>query len=621
MAGGSLRPVCRGLHDRGGQTWWNGHVLGSGSASLAARRCAWAPCYAYIVVVLGLCAAHRLRRLSLYSGLLMMALLLGTCLDAPRSDSPPAGNAVGQGEGASAGILRLGNRGEPPAGFDPMRTSSIALHHVAGSIFGPGNLVKRCRGNMYMVCPYLASSWVHNSDHTEWTFTIRRNVSWHDGTPFTAQDVRFWFELAYFGAEVDGRVRAPAYFAGNLGEIVKVEALRDQVRITLAHPTVRFPEMLTDPRMKIAHPAHLMQPRIDRGEVSVSPLDVGLIGTGPFKVAEHQSGQQVRVRRFDGYWERDAQGRPLPYLDGIDFIVTPDPVAMDLAIRTGRLDGGARGEGHYLTAERKEVYERAMGDEVVFAEIGGGFFRLAFNLLKPGPWEDVRVRRAISLWLDSEAALTAALGNQGYYAAQDWPGKRFNPTPFTLWPRFDAERRAERRNEAKRLMVEAGYQDGFAMGYLCRARHLLRCEFLNDQLAGLGIDLRLHIVDEGQWSRARFSLDYDSQPGANFSGSVPEAMEAVYGRYSLNPDAYARHEDGRIDAYFRDLRAARLPDRRLEIWRELERYLLDEQVYLVPIAATMQVVPYRSYVKGLVIPPEDGHTHTDFATVWLDTAP
>jgi ABC-type transport system substrate-binding protein len=146
----------------------------------------------------------------------------------------------------------------------------------------------------------------------------------------------------------------------------------------------------------------------------------------------------------------------------------------------------------------------------------------------------------------------------------------------------------------------------------------VRCEFLQAQLAGLNVTLALHIVDEGEWNRARFSLDYDSQSGANFSGTVPEATEAVYGRYSRNPDAYAKHEDEVVDAFYDRLRAANAPEQRVAVWRELERYLLDEQVYLIPIAMSVQIVPYRSYVRGLAIPAEDGHTHTDFATAWLE---
>lgn len=529
-----------------------------------------------------------------------------------------ATSQVDEGEPQSGGVLRLGNRDYPPAGFDPMRTSSIALHHVAGAIFGPGNLVKRCRANFYLVCPYLATSWSHNQDFTEWSFNIRSRVYWHDGTPFTAEDVRFWFELAYFGVTVDGKTRPPAYFRGNMGEIVDVTADHGRVTVTLAEPTVRFPEMLTDPRMKIAHPAHLMQPLIDSGEVGVSPLDVGLVGLGPFRVEKVDPGVRVRVGRFQRYWERDARGKSLPYLDGIDFIVTPDPAVMDLAIRTDRLDGGARGEGHYLTAERLEVYVRAMGDEVQLTEIAGGFFRLAFNMLRPGPWQDVRVRRAISLWIDSDAGVVGALGGMGFTSIRDFPAAGLDRHPFILWPPFDPSELEASRTEAKRLMEEAGYGNGFSMTYLCRAVHLERCEFLRDQLAGLNIDLELDIVDEAGWGRARVSLDHDSQSGAGFSSPVPEATEAVYGRFSANRDAYARHEDTAIDRLYLRLRQATGVPLRVAIWQELSEYMVDTQVYVIPIAGTIQVVPYHHRVKGLVVPPEDGHTHTDFATVWLD---
>ena len=94
------------------------------------------------------------------------------------------------------GVLVLANRGDPPAAFDPMRTSSIALHHPGGGLYGPGNLVFRCRENIYLVCPGLASDWTVSPDFTEWTFTLRSGAVWHDGEPFTGADVAFWFELA-----------------------------------------------------------------------------------------------------------------------------------------------------------------------------------------------------------------------------------------------------------------------------------------------------------------------------------------------------------------------------------------------------------------------------------------
>ena len=121
-----------------------------------------------------------------------------------------------------------------------------------------------------------------------------------------------------------------------------------------------------------------------------------------------------------------------------------------------------------------------------------------------------------------------------------------------------------------------------------------------------------------RWNRARASLDYDSQQGRHTPSPIPEGTESVYGRYSKNPDAYAKHEDPRVDDLYQQLRDALTYESRVVRWREIEKYLFVEQTYIIPIAESINVVPYRSYVKGLIIPMEDGHTHTDFATVWLD---
>lgn len=522
-------------------------------------------------------------------------------------------------EARYGGVLVLANRGDPPAGFDPMRTSSIALHHVGGGLFGPGNLVTRCRQNLYLPCPNLATSWFPNPGFTEWTFVIRNDVTWHDGAPFTAEDAKFWFDLAAFGAEAEGRSRAPAFFRGELGDIKSVEVLPfNQLRVSLRQPNPQYLAVLSNPRFKMAHPRHLMQPRIEEGEVSVAPIDVGLTGTGPFELDRYEPGSLLRLRRFDGYWEKDAAANLLPYLAGIDFVMMPTASVMDAAFRTGRLDGGARGEGHYLTVERKVGYDRDLGDRAFYAHIQGGIFRLGFNVLKEGPWQDVRVRQAISLWIDKQAAIPSALGGFGYLSPTLSLSNPFTNRAFVNWPRFNREALPERREEARTLMAAAGYNDGFSMGYLCRSRLVARCEFLQGQLAGLNIDLKLQVVDEGEWNRGRVSLDYDSQPGAHFTSPIPEGTGSVFGRYAENPDAYSKHDDKLVDDFYRRLREARDQGLRVSVWRELEEYIIREQAYVVPIAGSIQVVGYRTYVKGLIIPPEDGHTHTDFATVWFD---
>ncbi|MBI4203369.1 MAG: ABC transporter substrate-binding protein [Chloroflexi bacterium] len=562
-----------------------------------------------------------------------VALLAAACV-APADDSPPTGtpplvatptpspllDLVRNAQDAQrGGILTLANRDDPPTGFDPMRTSSIALHHVGGALFGPGNLVMRCRENMYLICPLLARRWVANEDFTQWTFTIQDRVTWHDGAPFTAQDVKFWYEMAAYGAAVGDRTRAPAYFTTELGEAPTVEVLPGNlVRITLQQPSPMFLDVLMNPRYKIAHPAHLMGPRLEAGDMSVAPADVGLVGAGPFRLERYDPGTLVQVRRYERYWERDGMGNALPYLDGINYVIMPNPEAMDAAFRVGRLDGGARGEGHYLTVERMAGYHKDLPGKVYFAQMQGGIFRLAFNVLNEGPWQDVRVRRAIALWIDKEASIPSVLGGFGYISPVLGPANPFTSANFVNWPGFNRASLEANRAEALRLMADAGYASGFTMGYLCRDITLPRCEFLHAQLAGLGVNLQLNVVDEALWNLGRISLSYDAQSGPNTTPPVPEGTEISLGRYGKNPDALAKHEDPQVDRLYQALYNARTYDQRLAAWRAIEEYVILQHAYIVPIAGTLQLVPYRIYVKGLVIPPEDGHTHTDFATVWLD---
>ncbi|MEN8613674.1 ABC transporter substrate-binding protein [Dehalogenimonas sp. THU2] len=521
--------------------------------------------------------------------------------------------------GAGTKILVLANRSDPPSNFNSMRTSSIALHHVAGALFGAGNLVMRNRGNMYLPSPYLARRWYSNPDFTEWTFILERNVLWHDGTLFTPEDVKFWLDLAVFGAKVGDKVRAPAYYKGAL-DIEKVEVIpTDQVKITLQNPNRFFPDVLADPRIKIDHPRHLMESRINAGEINLSPLDVGLVGLGPFEFDSYEPGSIIRVRRFGRYFESDAEGKKLPYLDGIDYIITSEALSMDIAFRTGRLDGTARGFGHYLTEQRMDNYVKDFGDDINFAKMDGGTFRLAFNVLKPGPWQDARVRRAIALWIDKKAAIPIVLDGFGWTTPEISPDNPFRDKNFVVWTRFDTGPLEERRSEARRLLTEAGYAGGFTMGYLCRAQNgIPGGQFLKDQLAGLGIDLQLRIVEEGEWNRGRVSLDYDSQSGNLSVLATPEGTEGVYGRFSKSPDAYSKHEDAEIDRFYTIMKDATTYDRRVDVWYQLQKYLFMDQTYVIPIAEITYVQAFRTWVKGLAIPPEDGHTFTDYSTVWLD---
>jgi len=161
-----------------------------------------------------------LRTLTLTAGLLALVLVLAACSSDDPTATPTASSSVdGDGGGGSGdiieeskygGIANFSARTDPPRGWDPMVSGSISILMMDGAIFGMGNLVRQCPDDGTKVCPNLSDEWSPNADGTEWTFQIREGVTWHDGTPFTAEDAKFWMDLAVFGVTTGESTRRVA---------------------------------------------------------------------------------------------------------------------------------------------------------------------------------------------------------------------------------------------------------------------------------------------------------------------------------------------------------------------------------------------------------------------------
>ena len=155
------------------------------------------------------------------------AAATGAAVSAPtRPAAMPAPSVpAATGEPKYGGTLILGHRQDPPLGFDTMRYSGVSTIQVAASIWGNGHLVKPCRENIFNVCPGLAESWEHNDDFTQWTFKVRDNVLWHDGTRMVPEDIKFWLELFVNGVEVGDKKRGPSPARLDFEPLESVEVL------------------------------------------------------------------------------------------------------------------------------------------------------------------------------------------------------------------------------------------------------------------------------------------------------------------------------------------------------------------------------------------------------------
>ena len=362
----------------------------------------------------------------------------------PEATAMPAATATPETGPKYGGVFRIVMHRDSRSGFDFHRTTTISNSFIGAPMWGSGNLVRTCLDDEYVRCTGVAESWEPNADFTQWTFTIRDNVLWHDGTPFTNEDAKWFIDLGVFGAE--GRL--PDRDAlGHFGDVNNVELLPgNQIRVNLNIQSPNYLNSLGQTRLMLMHPRHLYQPEIAKGNGEASPQELGSVGTGPFVMDEFVKGAVYRVVRNDQYWDTDAQGRQLPYLDGVDAAVISDRTLSLAAFQTGRLDWTNTSSTLNLFPEQAAQLKRAMGDEVTIVTASKGSFIMGFNSVNAGPFQDIRVRRAVSLWLDRQSAADAIEPGTGATGTGLWlPGQPWTNPDLLTWPGYNTATKAQDR--------------------------------------------------------------------------------------------------------------------------------------------------------------------------------
>ena len=179
--------------------------------------------------------------------------------------------------------------------------------------------------------PALAESWERSDDGLTWTFSLREDVTWHDGEPFTAHDVDFTFNRIIYNDDIpaSGRSVFDFRFLDDSGEWqeghMTITALDDHtVEFRLPVP---FAPFLRSPGTAM-YPKHILDKHVDGGTfvdtwgIDTDPAEI--IGTGPFTIESDEPGERVVLARNPNYWLTDDEGNGLPYLDRIVHIVVAD---------------------------------------------------------------------------------------------------------------------------------------------------------------------------------------------------------------------------------------------------------------------------------------------------------
>ncbi|PKB67608.1 MAG: hypothetical protein BZY82_02710 [SAR202 cluster bacterium Io17-Chloro-G3] len=529
-----------------------------------------------------------------------------TAFEAPRAKT---------GDAQYGGHATFAHRRNVSGGFDPTRSGSISLYWPAGSIMGDSGLVIADQSDSFAVVPGIAESWEASADFTKWTFTIRDNAVWHDGTKLTAEDVKWWVEFAVFG--VEGRPKWSAGIAalGMGATLSTVEVVSgNKVQMTFKEPQPHYLRTLIADRstFMMAHPRHLVQPEFDSGNVMVAPPAFDYVALGPFKMKRYVKGSVIQVSRFDQWWGVDSQGRQLPYLDSIDYPIIPDQSAIIAGFRTGRLDSTARGLGYAVTPEQEATIKRDLGDKAYIIKMPGNIAQINMNTLF-APWDDIRVRKALSLWFDRQQGIQAVFGGNAVMSSIMTPQGPWSDPSFVTWPGYNPDTKAADRAEAKKLLTEAGFPDGFALDLVCASNASVRCEYFEGQLSSLGLKVNVNLVTSDARTERVEGDNWDVTSG----GAEALFPLGIATQYDSKLRGETRHLDTNVDAYFPKIAAtADFGELQKLVW-EMESYIVKEQYLAIPLFVEVFPQAYRSHVH-YDTPSGSLYYGTSQQQTWLD---
>jgi len=444
----------------------------------------------------------------------------------------------------------------------------------------------------------LAEKWEISADGKQVTFFLRKNVKWHDGKPFSADDVVYSLQKM-----VDPK---RSTIGGMFPSFNQAEAINtDAVRVTLKQPTPAFLMQLCSV-YSIIEPKHL---------AGTDPkTSAFLVGTGPFKFKSYTAGVSGELVRNPDYFIKGY-----PYLDGIAIYIMGDRSAQMDALVSGRLDilcpyGGIYSEEHLQRVQsqmKTAVIEVARPPQTSF-----------FMLNTTNEYlKDARVRKAIALLVDQKSLVIAGYGSENWLV----PNRYIFSTTFGLpdaeiAKAFGWDQSWENRViAAKKLMSDAGYASGFKLQLVNSkiAEYERVYTVLADVLKrNLNIECELvlretaeawSLRDKGQYSIWLQEIIASTGDPDDIWPSLGTGKLANYTKYS-NPtvDQLFTQESTTIDIA-----------KRKSLTQEIEKTVLGD-VPLIPLRGSIMRVAWAPYVKGFVLLNAGYGPQLSFERVWLD---
>jgi len=536
-----------------------------------------------------------------------LALLLAACTPAPKGTASSPSGAAGE-QPQPGGTLTFIVNAEPPS-FDGHRETTFALLHPIAPHYS--TLYKFDPNDLTTVIPDVAAAMPEiSADKLTYTIKLRTDVKFHDGTKMTSDDIVATYNKIIFPPTGVLSPRAGAYAAVDANGITATSP--DAVTFKLKYPSASFATNLASPWNFIYSAAKL--------KADIHWYEKNIMGTGPFTYVSNTKGQDWVGKKFPDYFGKYKNGVQLPYLDGYKALIITDASAEVNAIRSKQAAIEFRG----FTPQQRDTLSGALGSALAIQEAPWICVNYVVPNTKKPPFDDVRVRQALTLAIDRYAGSTSL---QKITIVKDVGGLMRPKGPFA---QTDSDLQkiagfgtdgAANKAKAKQLLADAGQSN-------------LTFKFLNRNITTPYEPVALFVLD--QWKQIGINATHDVKETSAYQADLRAGNFEVALDFNCDfldePDLqlakfwsasglgkglnFAYYDDAALDKMIDGQSRETDPAKRKALVADIEKYAMDTKAYQYPVLWWYRIIPYLNTVRGWRI-GSNHYTNQDLETVWL----
>lgn len=495
--------------------------------------------------------------------ILILALVLGTLMSAAQD----------------RGNVLIMARAADTTGLDPHTQTAFASFRLLELIYEP---LVNLDADLNIV-PALAESWEFNEDATILTLNLRQGVTFHDGSAFTAEDVKASFE----------RILDEATGAAARANYLSIESIDtpDDFTIVFNLSTADVPLLAA---LATTNAAIVPSEMVAEGDFTSKA-----VGTGPF-ILDQWIPEENTILRANADWWGDG-----PFVDGVEMRVIPDEASILAALRAGEID--------FALLNDPLIATLLIGDEnIILNRVPAiAYHVLQLNASRP-PMDILEVRQAMSCAIDRQEVLdTASLGEGTVTGPLTIPAYYVDPSEFFCYEKD--------LDKARELLEQAGMSDGFTLKVIAANAEpptaLSEAQSIQAQLAEIGITLEIEPLELSVYVDRWLAADFDAAVALNGGRPDPYTMYARYWTKTGNLQTVAAYIDDTLDTLMAQGKAETDPAARLEIFTEFQKHLV-EMAPWIWLYNGYEYTAQQPYVTGFVPTPTD--SLYSFAWVQLD---